>query len=598
MHRLLQFFYNRLRYSTLFLKRRLSERQFLLISCILVGASASLAAVILKLFAFHIEQTFFAHAKWGEVLWYQSLMPIVGIGVSSLLVVKFFKKNFLKGNDKIVYAIAKSSSDLPFSQIYSHIITSGITVGLGGSAGMESPMVAAGAAIGSNYGRANFLPYKEKTLLLACGIASGISSAFSAPIAGVLFALEVLMIDITITSFIPLIISAATGALIAKIILGGEILLSFHNIQPFNYKNVFIYVLIGLATGISALYYARVYEWLEHRFAKLTTPLRKWMVGAGLLAVLIFFFPPLFGEGYQIIKSLAENNSMGKHSFLVAHVNNEWILLAFMVVMILLKVFATAFTIQGGGNGGSFAPSLFIGALIGFIVAKVCVIAGYQDVPYANFIVVGMAGMLSGLFFAPLTAIFLSAEITNGYSLFIPLMIVAAISFFVVKSFEPLSMEMKKLSLHTKLNPSNKDSFLLSKLELRLLINKHYPSFNINATYKEIMIVLRSTDKDVYAVVDDDKKLSGVIYLNDLKSIFLGEENVEQKYITAGDLMSKPPTLSIDDDIESALSKFEQLSTSTFTLPVIDKDGKWVGFIVKSAILDKYREEIIRVSYN
>ncbi|MDR0792825.1 MAG: chloride channel protein [Chitinophagaceae bacterium] len=568
-------------------------------SCILVGASASLAAVVLKLFAFRIEQLFFAHAKLDEALWYQSLMPIAGIGLSGLLVVKFFNKNFLKGNDTIVYAIAKKSSNLPFSQIYSHIITSGITVGLGGSAGMESPMVATGAAIGSNYGRANFLPYKEKTLLLACGVASGISSAFSAPIAGVLFALEVLMIDITITSFIPLLISAATGALIAKIILGGQILLSFQNIQPFNSKNTFIYILIGLATGVSALYYARVYEWVGQRFiSKFTTPLTKWMAGAGMLAVLIFFFPPLFGEGYQVIKLLAENNSIEKRSFLIAHVNNEWILLAFTVAMVLLKVFATAFTIQGGGNGGSFAPALFIGALIGFIVAKLCVMAGYQDVPFANFIVVGMAGMLSGLFFAPLTAIFLSAEITNGYSLFIPLMIVAAISFFVVKSFEPLSMEMKKLSLHTKLNPSNKDAFLLSKLELRLLINSNYPCFNMSAGYKEIMTALRSTNKEVYAVTDDNKKLTGVIYLNDLKSVLLSEDDDEYKNVTAGDLMSKPPTLFIDDDIESALSKFEQLNISYFALPVIDKESRWVGFIVKSAILEKYREEIIRISYN
>lgn len=592
---MLHFIHLQVRRGVLYLKKKLTERQFLLFSCIVVGATASLAAVLLKLFVFRLEELFFNHLQFGNILWYQMLLPIAGIGLCSLLVHKLFKGNFQKGNDKIVYAIAKNGSNLPFSQVYSHILTSGITVGLGGSAGLESPMVATGAAIGSNFGRVYYLPYKERTVLLACGIASGISSAFSAPIAGVLFALEVLMIDITITTFIPLIISAATGALIAKMILGDEILLSFRNMQPFNYNNTLFYVAIGLLSGVLALYYARVFTWLEHRFERVKKASKKWLVCSTLLAVLIFFFPPLFGEGYSTIKALAETNTLDKGSFLVDHLSHNWLLLLFLTAVTLLKVFATSFTIQGGGNGGSFAPALFIGGMMGYIASQLFHSMGYTYLPTANFIVAGMAGMLSGLFFAPLTAIFLSAEITGGYSLIIPLMLVAALSFFVVKSFEPLSMEMKKLTLISKLNPSNKDQFLLSRMELLHLIERDHLAFLSATPWQQVIKQIASSNKDVYAVTDEDKKLIGTIYLNDIKSILFDDQQTT-KPAAAGDVMSKQTPVNINDDAASVLYKFEQQNAGT--LAVVDDENRWMGFVTKSAILDKYRQEIIHYSYN
>lgn len=576
----------------------MTERQFLLFCCIIVGALASMAAIILKLFVVKLEQYFFESSKYGDIVWYQALIPVLGIGLSSLLIERVYKKNFLKGNDKIVYAMAKKQSELPFSQCYSHIVTAGITVGLGGSCGLESPMVATGAAIGSNLGRATFLPYKEKTLLIACGIASGISSAFGAPIAGVLFALEVLLIDMSITSFIPLLISAAIGALLAKIILGDNVLLTFNTIKEFNYKNIFLFVGLGLLAGCMCLFYTRTFHWLEHRFAAMKTPVQRWAIGSFFLACLIFIFPQLFGEGYSFIKTLAETGQIEKNSILIAHVDNEWWILLFIAGIMFFKVFAAAFTILGGGNGGSFAPSLVIGALLGFIVGRFFQLIGYVNVPVTNFVVAGMAGMLSGVFFAPLTAIFLAAEVTNGYSLFIPLMIVAAISFFVVRSFEPLSLEMKKLSQQSALNPTNRDKFLLSRLELRFLIRKDFPHFNVNASLKDMLIALHDTDKDVYAVTDDKNILQGVIYLNDVKNILFDNANNkgEDIRITAGDLMMKQIPLTIEDDMESALLKFEKLTSSKNILPITDSENKWLGFISKSSILDKYRAEIIRSS--
>ncbi|RXK85608.1 chloride channel protein [Filimonas effusa] len=592
---MIRFFHKYIRKGITYIKEKLTERQFLLFACIIVGAAASLAAVALKLLVFHLEETFFSHTAPGNVMWYQVLMPIAGIGLSAFFIHRFFKKDFLKGNDKIVYAIAKDNANLPVSQVYSHIVTSSITVGLGGSAGLESPMVATGAAIGSNFGKLSYLPYREKTVLLACGIAAGIASAFSAPIAGVLFALEVLMIDITITTFIPLIISAATGALLARIILGDNILLSFNNLHAFNYNNTLFYVVIGVFCGLTALYYTRVYTWLEHRFAHMRGAMQRWLWGSLLLAVLIFCFPPLFGEGYHIIKLLADNNRLHSNSFLLNHFNSNWALLLFLVGVILFKVFATAFTVQGGGNGGSFAPALFIGGVLGFVIARLFVLMGYEDVPTANFVVAGMAGMLSGVFFAPLTAIFLSAEITGGYSLIIPLMLVAAISFFVVKSFEPLSMEMKKLSLSSRLNPSDRDKFMLSRLELAHIIDRSYLQFNLNTSLPEIAKQISRDQKDVYAVINENKKLAGVIYLNDIKSLMIDDLN-RNLHTRAADVMIKPRFLSINDDVETALYAFEQ--SNTHTLAVVTEEGEWAGFITKSAILDRYRQEILNVSYN
>lgn len=599
LQNILQFFFTQLRYGALFLKRRLTERQFLLLCCVIVGALASLGAIVLKLFVVKLEHLFLESSHYGDIVWYQALLPALGIGASSFLIHRIYRRNFLKGNDKIVYAIAKKQSDLPFSQCYSHIATAGLTVALGGSCGLESPMVATGAAIGSNLGRATFLPYKEKTLLLACGIASGISSAFGAPIAGVLFAIEVLLIDVSITSFIPLLISAAIGALLAKVILGDNVLLTFNSIKDFNSNNIFLYVGIGLLTGCMCLFYTRAFHWIEHKFAAMRTPVHQWIIGSALMGVLIFFFPQLFGEGYSFIKTLTETGQIPKNSILIAHTNNEWLILLFIAGTMFFKVFATGFTLMGGGNGGSFAPSLIIGALLGFVVGRFFQLIGYADVPVTNFVVVGMAGMLSGLFFAPLTAIFLSAEVTNGYSLFIPLMIVAAISFFVMRSFEPLSLEMKKLSQQSELNPGNRDKFLLSRLELRFLIRKDYPVFKINAALNDILAALHDTDKDVYAVTDDKNVLQGVIYLNDVKSILFDNANNKKEdsiAITAGDLMMKQTPLTIEDDMESALLKFEKLTSAKNILPIIDSEGKWIGFISKSSILDKYRAEIIRSS--
>ncbi|QES89164.1 chloride channel protein [Rhizosphaericola mali] len=589
---------NKCRYIILLLKKKLSAPQFLLLSCVIVGLVVACATVALKIFVYHLEEFFFVDVKVSQRFWYPPLVCLVGIGLTNILIIKIFKKNFLKGNDTIVYAIAKQNANLPFSEMYSPLITSGITVSMGGSAGLESPIVAAGAAIGSNIGRVAYLSKKDKTLLIACGIAAGISTAFSAPVAGVLFAVEVLAIDISIASFIPLLIAGALGSIMSQVLLGENILLSFISMRPFDYSNLHFYILLGVICGMVSLYYARVFEWMEHQFAKVKSPYLKWLTGSILLGILIIFFPPLFGEGYQFIKGLANTHTLAESTrpFYLTYTDNKWILFATIVVIGLLKVFATGLTLLGGGNGGSFAPSLFIGGLMGYILGQFCILTGQVDVPMANFIVAGMAGMLSGMFFAPLTAIFLSAELTNGYSLFIPLMLVAAISFCVVRYFEPLSMEMKKLKIRTSLNPLDKDHFLLSKLELVSFINGNFPHFFETDIIQDILPKIEESDQYIFAVVDKDMKYKGVLFFNTIKHA-LFESAPENKQITVEHLMTKIQPLHYKHLLSDALERFEDGKSHTMYLPIIDTDNVWLGFVSKMDILSQYRKEVIGNSY-
>lgn len=580
------------------LKKNVSVVQFRWLTCVIVSIEVAIATVALKLFVFYLERLSFSNIHSRAWLWYPPLLCLIGIGISSFLIIRVFRKNFLKGNDKIVYAIAKKNANLPFSEMYSPLITSGITIGLGGSAGLESPIVAAGAAIGSNTGRIAFLNKREKTLLIACGITAGISTAFSAPVAGVLFAVEVLMIDISVSSFIPLLLAGAIGSLVGQVLLGEKILLSFINMRPFAYVNTPFYILLGILSGMTALYYARVFEWVENRFHRLHSPSVRWLVGSLLLGCLIILFPPLFGDGYQMIKTLADTGELppSARSFLFPTGQYPWVTLLLISVLLLFKVFATSFTVLGGGNGGSFAPSLFIGGLLGFILGKACLLIGFQDIPLANFIVAGMAGMLSGLFFAPLTAIFLSAELTNGYSLFIPLMIVSAISFGIVRYFEPLSMEMKKLKNETDLNPLDRDLFLLSRMNLSHFIHNDFPTLSPTDSLKKIVECSHKNYYAVFAVTDINNHYIGTLYFNDIKYEQLTEISL-QNSITIGTLTTPVIPLKEHETVSDALNKFEDGNQAHLFLPVVNDKGEWIGFVYKPEILEQYRKEIIDNSY-
>ena len=569
-----------------------NEKQFLIFSSILVGVSAGLAAVVLKLFVFFIRQylveDFFFRFNYKHLY---LLLPLLGIGITILIVKYFFKNQLNRGNTAILFSIAKKSSFLPFHQMYSHVITSGLTVGFGGSAGLESPIVSTGSAIGSNFAKTYKLSYKDRTLLLAAGAAGGIAGAFNAPIAGVLFALEVILIDMSIASFIPLLIAAASGALLSKIILNETDLLFFRLKQPFDYHNVPLYIILGLLAGLVSLYYVNFFDKVESKFSKIKSSFSKWIIGGITLGILFALFPSLFGEGYESIKSLSEfkASELFKNSILLNFIDNKWMVLVFITLTLLLKAVATGITLGMGGNGGNFAPSLFVGAYLGFVFSFFLTLIGFDNIPVSNFTIVAMAGILSGVFHAPLTGIFLIAEITGGYELIIPLMIVSSISYLIVKYFHPESLDVKRLKAKGAIVSDNKDTSILSKIDAIEMLETDFATIHFKATLRDIVETIKHSKRNTFPVVKKNNKLLGIIYLDNIREEMFNTEHYDT--VTAKEVMRKP-SMIIDssEDIFSIMKKFEE--SGQWNLPVV-KEGIYIGFLSKSSILDKYRNELL-----
>lgn len=584
--------HNIIRRTNEYLHRKLSPRQFFILSSILVGLTSGTVAIILKSFVHAIAHyvTYYSH-NYQEFFLF-TLFPVIGIGLAVFYVQKFLKGEFRKGSAEIAYAISKKSSVLPSSQMYSHFITSALTVGFGGSTGLESPIVTTGSAIGSNYGRTYHLSYKERTILLACGAAAGIAAAFNAPIAGVLFAVEVLLTDISASAFIPLIISAACGALLSKIVLSEGVILSFALQQPFNYHNVPFYILLGILAGFLSLYYARSFEWVDTKIKRVSNIWLRVLTGGLLLSLLLMLFPPLFGEGYETIKSLSDlkASELTQNSLIHDLITSEYGLLLFLGCLALLKCIAAALTIGSGGNGGSFGPSLFMGAYLGFVFARIINLTGIARIPETNFTLVAMAGLLSGVFYAPLTAIFLIAEITGGYELMIPLMIVSAISITVAHYFEPLSMEGKKLSDRLKSPIEDRDKNLLSRLDLNDLIETNFSKTSPDSPLHELVKIISTSKRNIFPVLQNEM-LTGLVYLDDVRNIIFKHDQYDVVFVK--DLMTKPKAvIHLNENLHDILRKFED--TSQWNLPVVDDEEKYLGFVSKSSILSKYREELLR----
>jgi CIC family chloride channel protein len=554
--------------------------------------SSGLAGVSLKYFVHSIERLVnYYSIRFDEFLVF-ALFPLVGIFLTVVYVRYFLKHDLQKGTAEIVHSIIKKSSKISPSTMYSHLISSGLTVGFGGSMGLESPMVTTGAAIGSNYGRTYGLSYKDRTILLACGAAAGIGAAFNSPIAGVLFAVEVLLTDISAAALIPLIISAACGALLSKIILDEDALLSFTLQEPFNYNNVPYYILLGLFAGFLSLYYARVFTWVDLKMKSVSNMWSRVLIGGFLLFALLIFFPPLFGEGYESIKdlSLLQPSKLTKVSVVNNLIQNDYHLLIFLGLLMFLKTIAAAITTGSGGNGGSFAPSLFVGAYLGFVFARFINLTGIGKIPETNFTLVAMAGILSGVFYAPLTAIFLIAEITGGYDLMIPLMIVSALSVTVAKYFEPLSMEGKKLSHMLNLSMEDRDRFLLSKLDLTTLIETNFSVVKPDDTIQTMIKIISESNRNTFPVVNSDNELLGLVHMDSIRNIIFNPE--KHGTTTVKELMIKPAAIiKLNENLHAVLKKFDD--TNQWNLPVVE-DKKYLGFLSKSSILTKYRSELLK----
>lgn len=561
----------------------------------LVGITAGLAAVLLKTMVhyIHLGIVHDYHIRFQYYLYL--IFPLVGILLTVVIVKRFLNGKLGKGTANILHAIVRKSAFLPKDQTYSHILTSAVTVGFGGSAGLESPIVTTGSAIGSNYGKTYHLPYKDRVLLLACGASAGIAAAFNSPIAGVLFALEVLLLDVTISAFLPLIIAAAVGTLCSKIILKEGFLLSFSLQEPFDFHNVPFYIILGVLAGLVSVYYTRTFVRIEKLFGVNKQKIyQKAIVGGLILALLIFLFPPLFGEGYESIKVLSgtEAQELLSRSILSKLGNNDWFVLFFIGAVMFIKVVAASITINSGGNGGNFAPSLFVGAYLGYFFSRFINLLGISALPISNFTIVAMAGILTGVFHAPLTGIFLIAEITGGYELMVPLMIVSAISYLVVKYFEPLSMDEKKLLKKGHVITQNKDKTILSSLKMDKLIETDFQKIQPEATLRELTDIVAHSTRNIFPVVNTENNLVGIIYLDNIREIMFKSDLYDTLLVER--LMINPTVLvSPNEHMHSVMKKFD--STGSWNLPVVE-DGQYVGFVSKSSLLTKYRSRLIKTS--
>ncbi|QOJ28057.1 MAG: chloride channel protein [Ignavibacteriales bacterium] len=559
---------------------------------IIIGIVSGLAAVVLKSTVHFIQSLLISRKESDYGYWLFLLYPLAGILLTAIYIRFFHGGVFDKGVGNILFAIFKKASKIERHKTYSHLLTSGVTVGFGGSVGLEAPIVITGAAIGSNVGNYFRLSYKQKTLMLACGAAAGIAAIFNSPVAGVLFAVEALLFGVTVSSFVPLLISAATAAVVSKILYSGQ---PFHLITSgWEVQAIPFYILLGLFTGLISLYMTRTTLYLEEKFSGIKSYWRKAIIGGLSLGALIFIFPPLYGEGYDSINFLFSEKAVLLFDNSLFH---QWkyvpaVILIYLAGIIAVKILATSLTLASGGNGGIFAPSLFTGAVTGYFFAYAVNLTGLVELNVVNFTAVAMAGILSGVIQAPLTAIFLIAEITGGYALIVPLMIVSAISFFFIRYFEKYSIYTKKLAEAGVIDPENKEVTAVSNINIEEIIERNFTPVSPDASLGELVEVIAHTTRNIFPVVNESGKLMGIVYLDDIREIMFNQDLYSTLFVT--DMMSRSlVTWDISEPVQNAIHKFEK--HNVWNIPVT-REGKYDGFISKSTLFSHYRKQMSEIT--
>ncbi len=575
--------------------RELPENKLLFLMALIVGIGSGTAAVLLK-HAIHF-------VAWTLKGWFntpaESILYIIypGLGMLlSLLFVKYIiKDNIGHGVTKVLTAISRNESKIKPHNTWSSVIASSLTIGFGGSVGAEAPIVYTGAAIGSNTARWMGLSSKHITILLGCGAAGAVAGIFKAPLAGILFTLEILLFNISMTSILPLLVSAVTATTISYLFLGEKVVFA-NSILPFTLANIPFYILLGVVCGLISLYFIRMTLKMEDKISSITSTFKRWAISAISLGLLIFLFPPLFGEGYESLTFLLNNNTSGAigPSFFSEWFEIEWFVPLFFTAIVFFKVWAMSFTNAGGGVGGTFGPTLFIGGVSGFVIARVINLTGIYTLPEANFALVGMAGLMAGVMQAPMTAIFLIAEITGGYTLLTPLIITAAISFATIRTFESYSIYTKRIAKQGALLTHNSDQAVLTLLKTSELIETDFRILPINGTLRDVVAQVRLSKRNIFPVIDNDGMLCGIILLDNIRHIMFDSEKYDQ--INISDIIQPVVTVVYEEEhMDKVMEKFE--TSASWNLPVISKDGKFKGFVSKSKIFSSYREQLQKVSH-
>lgn len=573
--------------------KRMSNRNFLIALAFLVGIVGGLAAALLKGLTHSIASFLQDDIEWQYKYSLYLVFPLIGILLSVLYVRKFLKgKKFDHGITPIIFAVSRKSSKIDFHNIYSQIITSALTVGFGGSSGLEAPIAYSGSAIGSNIGRFFGLSYKEVTMLLACGAAAGISGAFDSPIAGMVFAIEILLTEFSIPVLIPLLISSAIAAIVSNLLYSEPL---FHTATTgWEIEALFFYLILAVFVGLYTVYFSKLSQAVKKWYGKIKNPYHKvWLSGLAL-GSLIFIFPALYGEGYMTIQAILDGNFnfVVKNSLFSDYREFGWVVFCFSLLTLFAKSFAALITVSSGGNGGVFGPSLVMGGLLGFVFAYGVNLTGVIDLNVPNFVMAGMAGALAGIMHAPLTSIFLIAEITGGYTLMIPLMLVSSISYLINRSVLKYSIYTKGLAESGDLiSYEDKDSTVLSMMKLRYLLEKNFVILKLSETPKDRQSDIIHSKRNIFPIVDDDDCLIGIIYSERLFSMLLGEEEGVNR--TFALLAQKAnDIIKVDENMDAVMRKMNR--EDIWILPVVDLNGKYLGFISKAAVFNKYRALLMR----
>ncbi len=573
-------------------ERSIPNDRFVLLLSFIVGVCTSLAACLLKGLIHLIQYLLTLNFSINEAHYMYLVYPSVGIVLALLFVKYVVKDDISHGVTKILFAISQRKSIIKPHNMWSSIIASSVTIGFGGSVGAEAPVVLTGSAIGSNLGRLFKLDQKTLMLMVGCGAAGAIGGIFKAPIAGIVFTLEVLMLDMTFSSVIPLLISSVTATTIAYILQGDSALFNL-NSGAFSLSRIPYYIILGLVCGFSSLYFTRGMNWIEDMFRKVSNIWIKFAIGGVILSALIFLFPPLYGEGYDSISALLNLNQsqiFEKSLFYGLQSSTAW-LVAYLLMIILFKIFASAATNAAGGCGGIFAPSLFVGCFTGFLVAVILNVMGV-DVPAQNFALAGMAGLMSGVMHAPLTGIFLIAELTGGYTLFIPLMIVSVISYITIYVFEPHSLYAMRLAKKGELMTHHKDKAVLSLLKTDDLIETDIQTIAPSAMFGDLIKLISQSKRNIFAVVDNKGVFLGIVSLEEVRNIMFRPE-LYNRFTVRRLMVSPPAKVYIGDSMETVARKFDD--SHAWNLPVLDGD-KYVGFVSKSKVFTAYRDVLVELS--
>ncbi len=582
-----QLFHNLLRRFLYWRYRHLSDRQFMGILAVIVGLASGFAAVIIKN-AVHFIQELLNYSIIDNYRGYMNLvLPIIGIALTVFFIRFILRRRIGHGIPGVLYAISQDKGKIHKHNMFSSIISSALTVGFGGSVGLEGPTVATGAAMGSNIGQLFNLNYKQITLLLGCACAGAMAAIFKAPIAAIVFALEVIMLDLTMASLIPLLIASVTAALTSYFFLGIDYIYHFKLTETFSLPDLPFYILMGIVAGLVSTHFTRAYMAIGRIFEKIKKQYFRLLAGGIILGMLVFFFPSLFGEGYEVINAClsGDYSYVFEGSVFYMYSNSLIAVIVLLTLIVLLKVVATSVTFGSGGIGGIFAPTLFMGANTGLLFAKTSELFGV-NLNTSNFALVGMAGAIAGVLHAPLTAIFLIAELTGGYGLFMPLMIVATISYVTMRLFETNSVYTIQLAKKGQLMTHDKDKNVLKLLQVIDLIETNFSKLKPDQTLGEFVKIIAKSERNVFPVVDNDDTFLGIVFINDVREIIFQPEKYDT--VKVNDLMFKPKEYVTPEDSMESVAKLFQ-STGNYNLPVV-KDNKYLGFVSRANVFSAYRK--------